>query len=127
MMITAFNPIIITPKADETIELFEALGFERRHQKDGINDEGISSVDLKNADGFRVDVTNVTQMPQALTSIRMSVRDFDEAYKILEAHGFKNAQGSKITDTGTSKATMMVSPSGFSISLSQHIRKEDKE
>jgi glutaminase len=126
LKITAFNPIIITPKADETIEVFEALGFERRHQKDGIN-EDITSVDLKNPDGFRVDVTHVAQMPQAMTSIRMSVRDFDEAYKLLESHGFKNAQGGKVTDTGTSKATMMVSPSGFSISLSQHIRKEDKE
>ena len=125
MKITAFNPIIITPKADETIALFEALGFERRHQKDGIN-ENITSVDLKNADGFRMDVTHVAQMPQAMTSIRMTVRDFDEAYKLLESHGFKNAQGEKITETGTSKATMMVSPSGFSISLSQHIRKEDK-
>jgi predicted RNA binding protein YcfA (HicA-like mRNA interferase family) len=127
MKITAFNPFIITPKADETIEVFEALGFERRHQKDGINDEDISSVDLKNPDGFRMNVAHVAQMPQAMTCIRMSVRDFDEAYKILESHGFKNAQGDKITDTGTSKATMMVSPSGFSISLSQHIRKEDKE
>ena len=125
MKITAFNPIILTPKADETIELFEALGFEKRHQKDGINDESITSVDLKNADGFRVDVTHVAQMPQTMTCIRISVHDFDEAYKLLESHGFKDAQGGRITDTGTSKATMMVSSSGFAISLSQHIRKED--
>ena len=39
---------------------------------------------------------------------------------------FKNPQGDKIEDTGTSRACMMVSPSGFSISVSQHIRKEDE-
>ena len=37
--------------------------------------------------------------------------------------GLHRAQGDKVTDTGTSKATMMVSPSGFSISLSEHIKK----
>lgn len=126
MKITAFNPIILTPEADETVELFEALGFEKRHQKNGI-EGNVASVDMKNADGFRVNVTNVAQMPKAMTCIRMSVRDFDEAYKVLEAHGFKNAQGDRITETGTSIAAMMVAPSGFSISLSQHIRKEDKE
>ena len=46
-----------------------------------------------------------------------------KAYKLLEEKGFKNAQGGKITDTGSSKATMMVSPSGFAINLSEHIRK----
>jgi hypothetical protein len=56
----------------------------------------------------------------------MNIRDFDEAYKTLEEKGFKNAQGEKITDTGSSKSTMMVSPSGFSISIAEHIRKEDK-
>ena len=46
-----------------------------------------------------------------------------KAYKLLEGKGFKNAQGDRITDTGSSKATMMVSPSGFAINLSEHIRK----
>ena len=46
-------------------------------------------------------------------------------HSMLEDKGFVNAQGDKITETGTSKSTMMVSPSGFSISVSEHIRKED--
>ena len=56
----------------------------------------------------------------------MNIRDFDEAYKMLGEHGFTNAQGDKITDTGSSKSTMMVSPTGFSISIAEHIRKEDR-
>lgn len=123
MKITAFNPIIIGPGADDTVALFEELGFERRHQKTGINDEDISSFDMKDANGFRVNVTKVDQMPQTMTAIRMNVDNFEEAYEFLKAHGFVNTQGDKITETGTSKATLMMSPSGFAISLSQHIKK----
>lgn len=122
MKITAFNPLIITPKAADTVALFEALGFERAHTKTGIEDD-ITSFDLKLGEDFRMDVTQVDQMPQDVTTIRMSVDDFDEAYELLLSKGFKNAQGDKITETPTSKATMMTSPSGFAISLSQHIRK----
>ena len=39
--------------------------------------------------------------------------------------GFKNAQGGHITNTGSSKSTMMVSPSGCSISITEHIRNHD--
>lgn len=124
MQITSFNPLIITKNAGETIKLFEALGFERRHQKTGINGKDIVSVSMKDANGFHVDITQTDSVPQDITSIRMNVRDFDEAYEFLTARGFKNAQGTKVTDTGSSKATMMVSPSGFTISLVQHIRKD---
>jgi len=123
MKITSFNPLILSPKADDVIKLLEELGFERRHQKTGINGENITSVSMKDANGFRVDVTQVDKLPQDMTTIRMNVDDFDEGYKFLTDHGFKNAQGDKITDTGSSKATMMVSPSGFSINLVKHIKK----
>ena len=71
MEISAFNPIIITPNADETIALFEALGFERRHQKTGINDEDINSVDMKDANGCRVNVARVDHIPKDMTAIAM--------------------------------------------------------
>lgn len=126
MKITAFNPLILSPKADEIIALFEELGFERRHTKTGIDDGTVDSIDMKNENGFRVNVARVEQMPQDMTVIRLSVRDFDEAYDLLTARGFQNAQGGKVTDTGTSKAALLISPSGFAISLSQHIRKDEK-
>ena len=121
MQITAFNPLIITKDAQAVTELMEAFGFEHKHTKTGINDD-ITSYDLKHPDGFRVDVAAVPT-PQDMTAIRMNVRDFDEAYQFLMDHGFKNAQGEKVTDTGSSKATLMVSPTGFAISLAEHIRK----
>ena len=126
MKITAFNPLILTKDAEAAVKLFKELGFEHKHTKTGINDQDITSFDMKDPNGFRVDVTQV-QMPQDMTAIRMNVRDFDEAYQFLLDRGFKNAQGDKITDTGSSKATLMVSPSGFAISLAEHIRKEDKK
>jgi len=128
MKITSFNPLIVTENAEAVIALFEALGFERRHMKTGINDKDISSVRMRytGEDGktFHVDVTSAP-VPQDISTIRMNVDDFDEAYEILAAKGFKNAQGEKITDTGSSRSTMMVSPSGFSISIAQHIKNHD--
>ena len=128
MKITSFNPCIITKDSESVIALFEALGFERRHKKTGINDADITAVRMRytNEDGkvFHVDVTQAP-VPQDITAIRMNVRDFDEAYKLLEEKGFKNAQGDKITNTGSSRSTMMVSPSGFSISVAEHIRNHD--
>ena len=127
MTITSFNPLIVTKDAESVIALFEALGFERRHKKTGINDEDISSVRMRytGEDGkiFHVDIAQAPT-PQDISTIRMNVRDFDEAYQILLDKGWKNAQGDRITETGSSKSTMMVSPSGFSISVSEHIRKE---
>ena len=62
MKITAFNPLIVSPKATDIIALMEALGFERAHTKTGIN-ENITYVDMKHPGGFRVDVAQVDQMP----------------------------------------------------------------
>ena len=124
MQITSFNPMVLTEKADEVIALFEALGFERQHSKTGINEKDITSVSMKDANGFHVDVAQVEpgHMPRDMAVIRMNVRDFDEAFDFLIARGFRNAQNGKVTDTGSSRATLMISPSGFAVNLVQHIR-----
>lgn len=121
MKITSFNPIILSKDAGEIISLFEELGFEQRHHKEDINNADITSVRMKDENGFHLDVTNAP-MPQTMTAIRMNVDDFAEAYQFLLARGFVNAQGNRITDTGSSKSTLMVSPYGFAISLCQHIK-----
>ncbi|MCR5789518.1 MAG: hypothetical protein K6G83_06460 [Lachnospiraceae bacterium] len=127
MKITSFNPLIVTNDADAAIKLFEDLGFERRHTKTGINDSDITDVRMRyeNEDRkvFHVDITQAP-VPKDITTIRMNIDDFDEAYNMLEGKGFKNAQGDKITETGSSRSTMMVAPSGYSISISKHIKKD---
>ena len=127
MQITTFNPMILTKNADEVIALFEALGFERRHQVDNIDDRDISSIRMKDANGFHLDIAQVDSMERDMTTIRMNVRDFDEAYEFLKAQGFKNARGEDHTvESGFARSCLMFSPSGFSIQLTQHIRKEDR-
>ena len=122
MKITAFNPVIFTKNAAETVRLFEELGFEVKHNKTGINGGEVSS--MEDANGFRVDIAQSEDVPfvQDTACIRMNVRDFDEAYELMISKGFKNVQGDKLIHTATSKAAMMVSPSGFTISLIEHIQ-----
>ena len=125
MNFTSFNPLIVTNNAAPIIELFEELGFKRRHKLETELRESVdlTSVRMKNEGGFYVDISEVKTVERDLTLIRMNVPDFDEAYEFLTSKGFKNAAGDKVTDTGSSKAALMVSPSGFAISLAEHIRK----
>jgi hypothetical protein len=123
MKITAFNPLILSPNPDGAIEVFEALGFERAHKKEGIAGH-VTSVDLKYGEKFRVDVAGVDKFPQDMTVIRMNVRDFDEAYQFLLSKGFKPArEDGEVTHTDSSVDTLMFSPTGFAICISEHIRK----
>lgn len=126
MQITTFNPMILSKNADEIIKLFEELGFERRHKVDNIDGKDISSVRMKNASGFYVDVARVESMERDMTTMRMNVRDFDEAYEFLKTHGFKNARGEDhAVESKSARSCLMISPSGFSIQLTQHIRNHD--
>ena len=123
MKITTFNPMILSKSADEIIGLFEELGFERRHQVDNIDDKDISSVRMKDANGFYLDVARVESLPRDMTTMRMNVSDFDEAYELLKTHGFKNARDEDQTiDSKSARSCLMISPSGFSIQLTQHIK-----
>ena len=133
MKITTFNPMILTKKTEETISLFEALGFERHHHK---NDEteneeqslAFSSVRMKDANGFYVDVctANTDRIERDLTIIRMNVDDFDEAAELLKKNGFRESKIAPVNYTSSSKYAFFISPSGFMIDLIKHIKKEEK-
>ncbi len=125
MKITSFNPLIVTKDSESAIALFEALGFERRHTKGGIGDNNVTDVRMKDANGFHVDVTQGTG---EWTMIRMNVDNLEEAVAFLEARGFHKARhdtANKTIDTGSSRINIMVSPSGFILSVSQHIKDRD--
>ena len=125
MKITTFNPLIITQDPESAIKLFEELGFEQRHTKEGIGDNKTTNVRMKDANGFHVDVA---RGEGEYTMIRMNVDDFDEAIEFLLAHGFRkprHERASQTVDTGSSKFTMMVSPSGYILEISQHIKDND--
>ena len=92
MTITTFNPMILSKDADSIISLFEEIGFEKKHQVDNIDDKDISSVRMTDANGFHLDVARVESLEKDMSTMRMNVRDFDEAYEFLKDHGFKNAR-----------------------------------
>ena len=125
MKITSFNPLIVTSNAEPIVRLFEDLGFEKHHQPTGTSGAGnaYAAYRMKDANGFYVDITQSTAPhPQDLTSIRMNVDDYDKALQLLTDHGFKSTTGQKTTETGSAKADMLASPSGFTISVIQHIK-----
>ena len=52
MKFTSFNPMIITKDSEAAVALFEALGFERRHLSEDIEQrDDLSSIRMK--DGIR--------------------------------------------------------------------------
>jgi hypothetical protein len=78
---------------------------------------------MKNSDGFAVDVTCMSELPQDMTVIRMNVDDFDEGYRILTERGFKNYYGDLVIENESAKMAFMQSSSGFIVELIQHIKK----
>lgn len=123
MKITTFNPQIITNDAETAAKFFEELGFERKHNPKGIGEYDVTGIRMKDANGFALDLSQPDlKMPQDLVVIRINVDNFDEAYELLTAHGFKNFYGDKTVDTKSSESAIMISPSGFAINLVQHIK-----
>ena len=123
MKITTFNSFIATSQTEETICLFEELGFERHHKKEGIEiaERDDTVVRMKDANGFYIDILQSdSNVSHDTMGIRMNVDNFDEAYEMLQDHGFKNVYGDETVNTSSSKAAMMVAPSGFNICVIEH-------
>ncbi len=123
MKFTSFNPLIVTKDPEPAIELMEALGFEKRHCIKHSEDDGIVTVDMKDENGFRVDIARA-DVERDLTLIRMNVDNFEEAYDFLISKGFTNPSG-RVVETPSNKSTMMVSPTGFAFDLCHHIKNHD--
>ena len=124
MKITTFNPQIITKDAEALVKLFEQLGFEKRHQQEGIGEFDVKGIRLKDANGFNLDISQPDTLPTGhdLVAIRMNVDDFDESYQLLVKNGFRNYYGDSTASTRTGKSAIMISSTGFVINLVQHIK-----
>ena len=125
MKMTRFCPMIITKDPDSVISVFEALGFEKRHTKTDIEGGANVAVTMKDANGFSVIVAKTENLPQDLTSIQINVDNFEEAYDFFISRGFVNPRGDKVTETSSSKATMVFAPSGFAINIDEHLKNRD--
>ena len=123
MKITGFSPLIMTNDSESVGKVFEALGFEKKHEKKDVTEKHDSGFRMKDAEGHGVSVAQVDRIPRDMTAIQMNVDDFDEAIEILSAHGFKNMRGDgDVIDTGSSKTAVMISPSGFAVNVVWHIK-----
>ena len=86
MKITTFNPMILSPHADDVIKLFEDLGFEKRHAPTvDTGKSEVTSTRMADANGNHIDIAGVASLPQDMTIIRMNVDNFDEAFEMLTA------------------------------------------
>lgn len=122
MKITGFCPLIVTKDADSAMKVFEALGFERRHTKKDVEGGSNTVYAMKDANGNRISIASSESIPQDLTAVNINVDNFDEAYDFLIAHGFVNPRGDKVTDTSSSRATLLFSPSGFAVNVAEHLK-----
>ena len=77
---------------------------------------------MKDENGNRVVVASADNMPQDLTGIAINVDNFQEAVDFFIRKGFIDPRGGKVTDTSSSRATMLFAPSGFAVSISEHIK-----
>jgi hypothetical protein len=125
LKITGFRPLIVTKDPESVIATFEALGFEKRHTKTDIEGGANVGVAMKDAAGNRVVVASADNMPQDLTGIAINVDNFEEAYDFFIGKGFVDLRGGKVRDTGSSRATMLLAPSGFAVSISEHLKDHD--
>ena len=122
MKITGFSPIIVSKEPEKLIELFEDLGFEKVHLKTGIENGANETTTLKDENGNRINIASTKVDRQDITAVNINVDNFEEAYDLFISHGFVNPRGDKVTDTGSSKATMLFAPSGAAVNLVEHIK-----
>ena len=106
------------------MKIFEDLGFEKKHTKTDIEGGDNTNYAMKDANGNRINIASSETIPQDITSMSINVDNFQEAYDFLIAHGFVNPRGDKVTDTSSSRATMLIAPSGFPVTISEHIMKD---
>ena len=125
MKITGFCPLIVTKDQESVVKVFEALGFERRHKKTDVEGGANIAIAMKDAAGNRINIASSENVPRDLTGISINVDNYQEAYDFFVEKGFVDPRGGKVTDTSSSRATMLFAPSGFAVSISEHIKDRD--
>lgn len=120
MNITAFNPLLVTPDADAAIALFESMGFEHAHAKEGIDQGKVRSADMKHPNGFRVDVASAP-VERDILSIRVNVDDAEAAVAELKARGFHPARD-EFEVTPSSKSMLLFAPTGYPVNICEHLK-----
>ena len=122
MKITGFCPLIVTKTPEAVISVFEALGFEKRHTKKDIEGGDNINYAMKDSNGNRINIASSNTLPRDLPAISINVDNFQEAYDFFLARGFVNSRRDKVTETSSSRATLLFAPSGFAVSITEHLK-----
>ena len=122
MKITGFSTIIVTKEPEKLIKLFEDLGFEKAHLKTNIENGANEATVFKDENGNHISIASSKVVPQDVTAVNINVDNFEEAYDFFISHGFVNPRGDRVTDTSSSKATMLFAPSGAAVNIVEHIK-----
>lgn len=77
---------------------------------------------MKDANGNRITVSSTTKDRPDITAISINVDNFQEVYDFFIGKGFIDPRGGKLTDTSSSTDTMLISPSGFAVVITEHIK-----
>ena len=125
MKITGFCPIVVTKDQESVVKTFEDLGFEKRHTKTDIEGGANVGIAMKDANGNRMVIASSSKDRADITAIQINVDNFQEAYDFFIGHGFIDPRGEKTTVTSSDQATMLFSPSGFPVVISEHFRERD--
>lgn len=124
MEIKYCGPTIFTNDETKILEQFKTLGFELKHEKNNMNQTtALSNVFiLENSAGNSISVIKSDRFNQTVSGIRMRVDNFEEALEHFTNLGYINLQKEGIANTGTSLVTLLRSPEGLMVSLTQHIK-----
>ena len=122
MKIPGFCPLIVTKTPEAVISVFEALGFEKRHTKKDIEGGDNINYAMKDSNGNRINIASSNTLPRDLPAISINVDNFQEAYDFFLARGFVNSRRDKVTETSSSRATLLFAPSGFAVSITEHLK-----
>lgn len=122
MKIKFCGPTVFTNDASKILEQFAALGFEVTHKKENMTKTSALShvFILEDRNGNNISIIQGDRFTQTFSGIRMKVDDFKEALEHFEKLGYVNLQKEGVADTGTSLVTLLRSPEGVMVSLSQH-------
>lgn len=122
MKITGFRPLIVTKDLESVAKVFEALGFERRHHRTGIENGENELFVMQDADGNRVNIASSETVPRDFIGISINVDNFQEAYDFFLSQGFVNPRGDRVTDVQSAKGTILAAPSGVMVTINEHIK-----
>lgn len=122
MEIRAFTPIVFTKDDSGVISQMEALGFEKKHVKDGTENTDVVSTIMKDKNDHSLCLVQSAGFPQTFTGIRIMVDNFEEALEEFTKLGYTNIQERKGEQTGFSVATLLRSPEGLFVSVAEHFK-----